>query len=107
MTNESTKFGLTFSELETITNEFKKFPEVKKAYIFGSRAIGNFKPSSDIDLAISGTHIDSILTTLWGNLENNTPLPYKFDLINLDEQNSNELALHILSFGVLIYQFEN
>ena len=42
-------FGLTVSDLQFITDVIRKYPEVEQALIFGSRAMGNFKPGSDID----------------------------------------------------------
>lgn len=48
-------FGLKSSDLDYIINTIKKFPQIKKAVIFGSRAKGNFKPGSDIDI-VDYTH---------------------------------------------------
>lgn len=40
-----------------ILEEIRKYSEINKAIIFGSRAIGNYKKGSDIDLAITGDKI--------------------------------------------------
>ena len=50
-------FGLTKSDLNYITKTLKQFPEIESTFIFGSRAMGNFKPASDIDLCLKGKNI--------------------------------------------------
>ncbi|WP_414646601.1 nucleotidyltransferase domain-containing protein [Clostridium tetani] len=53
------------------------FDEIEKAYIFGSRAKGNYKPGSDIDIAIYGENINlDILSKLNSILEEKSPMPY-------------------------------
>ena len=93
-------FGITDLDLELIIKTLKSYSKIKKAIIFGSRAIGNYKNGSDIDIAISGNNIQDILTTVWGDLESNIPVPYKFDLINLDTTESKELSKHIEEYGI-------
>ncbi|MDD2498976.1 MAG: nucleotidyltransferase domain-containing protein, partial [Desulfitobacteriaceae bacterium] len=51
------KFGLRESDLAYIISAIKELSEIEKAVIFGSRAKGNYKPGSDIDLAIYGDRI--------------------------------------------------
>ena len=93
-------FGIKDLDLELIIKTLKSYSKIKKAIIFGSRAMGNYKNGSDIDLAISGDNIQDILTTVWGDLESNIPVPYKFDLINLDTTESEELINHIQENGI-------
>lgn len=51
------KWGLFPSEIEYIQRTLARYPQVDKAFIFGSRAKGNFKPGSDVDLALLGPEI--------------------------------------------------
>ncbi len=44
------KFGLNERQLSLIVAAFGKFPEIERVVLFGSRAMGNFKPASDLDL---------------------------------------------------------
>ncbi|MCL2412466.1 MAG: nucleotidyltransferase domain-containing protein, partial [Treponema sp.] len=46
------KFGLPDEVFAKITDTLKKYPQIKKAVIFGSRAKGSNKQYSDIDIAI-------------------------------------------------------
>ena len=72
-------FGLTDSEQEMIRAVLRRHAEVTEAKIFGSRAKGNFQPSSDIDLALWGNISISIIVMIAGELEE-LPLPYTFDV---------------------------
>ena len=92
--------GLTDTDLELIINILKSYSSIKKAIIFGSRAMGNYKNGSDIDIALSGESIQDILPRVWGDLESDIPIPYKFDLINLDTTESEELIKHIAENGI-------
>lgn len=50
-------YGLKERDLHYIRQALEKFPEIDEAILFGSRALGNFKKGSDIDLAIVGESI--------------------------------------------------
>jgi predicted nucleotidyltransferase len=49
-----TKFGLPLEADEKITAVFTQYPQVKSANLYGSRAKGNSKTGSDIDLTLHG-----------------------------------------------------
>ncbi|WP_256201110.1 nucleotidyltransferase domain-containing protein [Thermoanaerobacter thermocopriae] len=46
------KFGLSDKLIDSLKDIFKKYPQIKRVVIYGSRARGDFKPASDIDIAI-------------------------------------------------------
>lgn len=46
-------FGLPDDTLIKFKQVFEKHPEVKSVLIYGSRAIGNYREGSDIDLSLS------------------------------------------------------
>ena len=48
------KFGLEVPVIENIISILEQYPKVDKAFVFGSRAKGNYRPDSDIDIAIKG-----------------------------------------------------
>ncbi len=54
--------GLKDSDLENIIAVLQKEAEVEKAIIFGSRAKGNYKKGSDVDIALKGTRLDNTIT---------------------------------------------
>lgn len=97
-------FGLTQSQIKGIHSVFKRFPEVKKIMMLGSRAMGNFKKGSDVDLAVMGNVKPAIITEISMILNEETTLPYLFDLIHYKSISNKELKRHIDEYGVLFYE---
>ncbi len=98
-------FGLLSRDMEYILKALKKYPEIESAYIFGSRAIGNYKKSSDVDIAIKGKTLDRrTVNRISDELNEVYPIPYFFDVIHYDIISSEELKKHIDEFGKLIYE---
>ena len=95
--------GLTSKELEILKDVFKKFDEIKEVILFGSRALGTHKIASDIDLAIKGNVDINTLSKLKYNLEENTNLPYFFDVVIYDNLENMELKRHIDGVGKVIF----
>ena len=85
--------------IEEICDIARKY-NVQKVILFGSRARGNFKEKSDIDLAVQGG--DFIRFMLDVNEETSTLL--KFDIVNLDEEIQNELRESIKKEGKIVYE---
>lgn len=97
-------FGLEESDLAYIIETIKKFKVIEKAVIFGSRAKGNYKPGSDIDIAIYGEQITfDTLSALHSMLAEQGPLPYFFDIVDYTHLNHKELKAHIDRIGKPIY----
>jgi Nucleotidyltransferase domain. len=98
-------FGLTDADIEIITAIFQSHPEIKRVVIFGSRAMGNYKPGSDIDLALQGDAINNILADAVNiELNERSPLPYKFDVVTYTKELDADLKTHIDSYGKIFYQ---
>ncbi|MEA3456782.1 MAG: nucleotidyltransferase domain-containing protein [Campylobacterota bacterium] len=89
-------YGLHQDELDTIVNTLKPF-NIQKIILFGSRAKGNYKRGSDVDLAISG---DERKASYMLNEETN--LPYFFDVVNMDKINNKNLLEHIRRVGKVL-----
>lgn len=51
------RFGIRDSIIEDIVNIIKEYKEVTRAVIFGSRARGDYKKASDIDIALFGEEL--------------------------------------------------
>ncbi|MBU9723492.1 MULTISPECIES: nucleotidyltransferase domain-containing protein [Bacillaceae] len=93
-------FGLREEDIQYIKDILAKYNEVEKAYIFGSRAIGNHKKGSDVDIAIVGSNINSsTVATLDESLNEESPLPYFFDIIHYDVLSNKKLKQHIDTEG--------
>jgi predicted nucleotidyltransferase len=97
-------FGLTNSELQCIVDVIKNYPQVDEAIIFGSRALNTHKKGSDIDLALKGKEIGLIASAISGILNEESPLPYFFDVLDYDLIDNDALRNHIDRVGQHIYK---
>ncbi|MDR1388570.1 MAG: nucleotidyltransferase domain-containing protein [Treponema sp.] len=96
-------FGLRPDVLEKICAVFSQHPEVSQAVLYGSRAKGNFKPYSDIDIALNG---DNLTLMVKGKIEDEIDdllLPYKMDLVLFKYITNDNLLAHIKRVGQSIY----
>jgi predicted nucleotidyltransferase len=96
--------GLTDGTVAQIHEVLAQFPEVEKAVLYGSRAKGNFKPGSDVDLTLVGAAVTSkILGQIRGELDDGL-LPYTFDVSILAQITQSDLLDHIRRVGVVFYE---
>jgi uncharacterized protein len=97
-------FGITDNSYSLILKTIAKFPEIEKAVIFGSRAMGNYKKGSDIDLAVFGQNIDlDRISGLQSILNQRLPIPYHVDMVHFDTVENKELQDHINDVGIEIW----
>ncbi|HSH35636.1 nucleotidyltransferase domain-containing protein [Schnuerera sp.] len=98
------KYGLKDSTLKKIIDIFANYSKIEKALLYGSRAKGNYKKGSDIDLALIGKNINiKDLNRILLELDE-LYLPYSFDLVIFDRIENNDLINHINRVGITIYQ---
>jgi len=98
------KYGLTETTVENICAVFACFPEIEKAVLYGSRAKGNFKTGSDIDLTLCGEALTSDLRSTIASALDDLMLPYNIDISVFNELNHEKLREHIERLGVLFYE---
>ncbi len=102
MTNNE-KFGLSQKSLSEVIGVFRNYMEIDEAKLFGSRAMGNFKNGSDIDIAILGDAISlSLILKLKNDFEESS-LPYFVDIVNYNSISNPELKRHIDQNGITLY----
>ncbi len=97
------RFGLNPSTIEKIRRVFSGHPEVERVILYGSRAKGNYRPGSDIDLAILG---EGVTLTQLLKIENELDellLPYKIDLSQLHKIENPDLVAHIPRGGKVFF----
>ncbi len=104
MKAEILKYGLPLSAIDKICAVFAKFSEIEKAVLYGSRAKGNFKTGSDIDLTLFGEKLNSSLNGTIAEALDDLLLPYMIDLSIYAELNHAELREHIDRVGIIFYQ---
>ena len=98
-------FGLKPDELFAVTETFKNVPQIMRAALFGSRAKGNYKPYSDVDIVLYGDLDMTAVEQVRADLEE-LPLVYKFDVVAYGLINDAELRQHIERVGITIYEKE-
>lgn len=97
-------FGLTDRDMRTLEDIFGKHPDIQTVVIFGSRAKGNYKYGSDIDLAVMNQGItDMHIRSIQSEFEDSS-LPYFVDLINYHNLTHSDLKNHIDRVGIPIYR---
>jgi len=100
----STKCGLKTQTIEKITGVLAQYTEVESAILYGSRAKGNYRTGSDIDLTLTGEKLTyRILTRLEDKIDD-LLLPYLFDLSVLSQIENPDVVDHIHRVGLLFYQ---
>jgi predicted nucleotidyltransferase len=97
-------YGLKQSDITSIVQAVAQFDDIEVAVIFGSRAKGNFKKASDIDIAIQGKAITSKTATGLRSVLEELPLPYFFDVVHYETIQNQDLTDHIDRVGEIIYQ---
>lgn len=99
------KFGLLDSDLVFLSNLFQKYTSIDEVIIFGSRAKGNYKNGSDVDLAIKSRSIEQVkINEIDNELNENSILPYKFDIVHYEKIQTTELKDHIDRVGKVIFK---
>jgi predicted nucleotidyltransferase len=98
-------YGLRDSDLSQIMDAIHRFDEINEVVLFGSRAKGNYKTGSDVDLAIKGDRVThSTVAQLADCLNEEKPLPYFFDLVHYETLDEPRLVDHIDRVGIVIFR---
>lgn len=97
-------FGLSDHTLNGLRNLFAQFPEIEQVLIYGSRAKGNYREGSDIDLTFKGKQLTSDLLTKIALHIDDLDTPYLFDLSLFDQLHSEALITQIHQTSQVFYQ---
>ena len=92
-------FGLSEKLLNDIAARATHW-DIGRVTLFGSRARGDFRDTSDIDLAVTGGNADAFAL----DLMEEAPTLLGFDIVNLDGAAQDELRETIRREGVVIYE---
>lgn len=102
----SAHHGLADGVVAQIHRVLSQFPEVEKGVLYGSRAKGNFKRGSDIDLTLHGRLLDSRILGRIDDRLDDLLLPYRFHLSIFSKIAHPDLIDHIRRVGVVFYDRE-
>ena len=97
------ELGLKAIDIERIQIVFKDYSNIEKVILYGSRAKGNYKTYSDIDITLVGSDIDLTLQQKIENDLDDLLLPYKFDVSVFHKIENQDLIAHINRVGKVIF----
>ena len=94
---QETGIGLTV--IQEICALARKY-DIDKVILFGSRARGDYRRASDIDLAVCGGNISRFVL----DVEEETSTPLRYDVVNLDSAVQKDLKEAIEAEGRVLYE---
>jgi predicted nucleotidyltransferase len=104
MISDENKFGLTERSMQTVSEIFEKYPVVEVVVVFGSRAMGNYKLGSDLDLAIMNLGVDDKTMMKLKNDFEESSLPISVDIVNFADLKHADFIEHIERVGKVFYK---
>ncbi len=97
-------YGLGENSIIKIVQVFAKYDNVSRVVLYGSRAKGDYRPGSDIDLTIIGEELNlSLLNKISIDLDD-LLLPYTFDISIFRQISNSDLIEHIKRVGKVFYK---
>ena len=98
------QFGLKEDVAKQISAAIAQFAEIEKVIIYGSRAKGNYKLGSDIDLAVFGKSVTRQTIIRLSVKLDELELPWTFDILDYNSIGNADLKEHIDRVGQIFYE---
>jgi len=98
--------SLRDKDLTTLRKTFRRFPSVREVRVFGSRATGQARRASDLDLAVSAPQATP---QEWAEIREaleNAPLIYELDVVRPEQTDNPRLKEKIEREGMVIHPAE-
>jgi predicted nucleotidyltransferase len=95
--------GFTNEQQTMLSDILDKFNEIEQVVIYGSRAKGNFKIGSDVDLTLKGGKVNHQTLQKLASAIHDSSLPYQFDISLFQSIENNALIEHINRVGIVVY----
>ena len=105
--DQSTDFGLPAAAIASLRSVLAQHAGIRQAIIYGSRAKGNYRPGSDIDLTLDAPTLDFGEFLKIDQALDDLMLPYRIDLSLLAHIDNPDLRSHIARVGKLLWQNPN
>ncbi|MEQ1593284.1 MAG: nucleotidyltransferase domain-containing protein [Thiobacillaceae bacterium] len=96
-------YGLKPDTITKINGVLAAHPSIERAILYGSRAKGNYRDGSDIDLCLVGDTISLSEQLKIESELDDLMLPYKIDLSRFQALDNPALIDHIRRVGVVFY----
>jgi predicted nucleotidyltransferase len=97
-------FGLKNEQIDRICRCFEQFPDINKVIIFGSRAKGNYKPGSDVDLILVGDQVTDVTLFELETLLDDLLLPFIFDIKTQKRIENTPLSQYVSNESTVFWQ---
>ena len=97
------EFGLKIEVIHKVRTVLARFPQIREVILYGSRALGTYKPGSDIDLTFKGELLNNQVINKISISLDELYLPYTFDLSVYDQIENADLLEHIKKHGVIFW----
>ena len=97
-------FGLSEQTVQKIQSVFRNHPEIEEVILYGSRAKGNHKTGSDIDLVCRGQNLEHATINRIHRELDDLLLPYSIDLSDIKAVSNRDLLEHINRVGRIFYR---
>tara|TARA_B100001093_G_C26788369_1_gene997777 strand:+ start:271 stop:594 length:324 start_codon:yes stop_codon:yes gene_type:complete len=101
---ESQDIGLSEDVINQLTLIFRQNSKIEEVILYGSRAKGNFRNGSDVDLTMVGKEISLSEQFKIENEIDDLLLPYKFDISLFHQIENPDLIDHIKRVGIPIFK---
>jgi predicted nucleotidyltransferase len=95
--------ALRDQDLAVLHRTFHRFPYVREVRLFGSRATGQARRASDIDLAISAPDATAAQWLELTDALEAAPIIYEFDVVRTERAHNPRLMEKIAREGVPVY----
>ena len=97
-------YGLKDIEIEKICRLFAENERIESVILYGSRAKGNYKPFSDVDITLKGEELTRRDLNFLKISIDDLLLPYQFDISIFKSLKNPDLIDHINRVGIAIYK---
>lgn len=103
MSRDPVPYGIKQETWKRVIGILRSKPAVEEIILFGSRAKGNFKNGSDIDLCVKGSSLtDRDIKSLFNELDE-LNLPWEIDLLRYETISDPAVIDHIDRVGICLF----
>jgi predicted nucleotidyltransferase len=98
-------YGLSQRTMDSMESIFRKYGNIEQVILYGSRAKGNYRDGSDIDITLrtDNTFTRAHLLRVAGDFDD-SDIPYLVDISQYDKVDNEDLREHINRVGKVIYE---
>ena len=103
MNSSTTHYGLSPQALHAMFSVFKQYDKIERIMLYGSRAKGNYRSGSDIDLCLEGELLTLRDLLAIENQLDDLLLPWKMDVSLKHMIDNPDLLEHIEQVGLVLF----